>query len=178
MSSVLFAIAFWIGAWALNGRLSRPDMARNRLVRLFIPALFGVTLLVLWQSATQRSERHQLALLLQRALRMTRGYARVFRVGQPAAWLLTGHYQYLRGERESAARSFTRSHQIARQLGMPFEAAQAQAWLGRLTRGAGGRVQLGESLATLQALGTPWEARQVEDWLAESATAAVHPAPP
>ena len=49
MSSVLFAIAFWIGAWALNGRLSRPDMARNRLVRLFIPALFGVTLLVLWQ---------------------------------------------------------------------------------------------------------------------------------
>jgi NitT/TauT family transport system permease protein len=49
MSSVLFAIAFWIGAWALNGRLSRPDMARNRWVRLFIPALFGVTLLVLWQ---------------------------------------------------------------------------------------------------------------------------------
>ena len=49
MSSVLFAIAFWIGAWALNGRLSRPDMARSRWVRLFIPALFGVTLLVLWQ---------------------------------------------------------------------------------------------------------------------------------
>ncbi len=49
MSSVLFAIAFWIGAWALNGRLSRPGMARNRWVRLFIPALFGVTLLVLWQ---------------------------------------------------------------------------------------------------------------------------------
>ncbi len=49
MSWVLFALVFWIGAWALNGRLSRPDMARNRWVRLFIPALFGVTLLVLWQ---------------------------------------------------------------------------------------------------------------------------------
>lgn len=135
------------------------------------------TLLVLWQSATQRSERHQLALLLQRALRMTRGYARVFRVGQPAAWLLTGHYQYLRGERESARRSFATSHRIARQLGMPFEAAQAQAWLGRLNLGVGGRRQLAESLATLQALGAPWEARQVADWLAESAAGADAAAP-
>ncbi|MFZ1663288.1 MAG: ABC transporter permease [Paracoccaceae bacterium] len=49
MSWVLFAIVFWVGAWALNARLSQPDMAKNRWVRLFIPALFGVTLLVVWQ---------------------------------------------------------------------------------------------------------------------------------
>ena len=130
------------------------------------------TLLVLWQAATQRTERHELELLLQRALRLTRGYARAFRVGQPSAWLLTGHYQYLRGERESAWRSFAKSRRIAVQLGMPFEAAQAQAWLGRITPGVRGHGELTESLATLQALGAPWESHQVADWLAESAAGA------
>ncbi len=44
-----FAILFWLGAWALNVVLARSRLHGTRLVRIFVPFLFGVTLLVLWQ---------------------------------------------------------------------------------------------------------------------------------
>jgi NitT/TauT family transport system permease protein len=47
------AIAFWIAAWALNGWLARQSVARTRIGRLLIPAIFGVTLLVLWEGAVR-----------------------------------------------------------------------------------------------------------------------------
>lgn len=43
------ALAFWAGAWALNVRLSRSRWARTWAVRIAVPALFGVTLLVVWE---------------------------------------------------------------------------------------------------------------------------------
>jgi len=43
------AILFWLAAWALNARLAAGPAARHPAVRLAIPALFGVTLLVLWE---------------------------------------------------------------------------------------------------------------------------------
>ena len=36
----------WLGAWALNARLARRD---DRAARLTVPALFGLTLLLLWE---------------------------------------------------------------------------------------------------------------------------------
>ncbi|ARE38923.1 Pyrimidine ABC transporter, transmembrane component 1 [Rhodovulum sp. P5] len=43
------ALAFWAGAWALNVRLSRSRWARTWAVRIAVPALFGITLLVVWE---------------------------------------------------------------------------------------------------------------------------------
>jgi NitT/TauT family transport system permease protein len=49
MSWLIFAFLFWLAAWALNGRLARSDHARARWLRLLVPALFGITVLVLWE---------------------------------------------------------------------------------------------------------------------------------
>jgi NitT/TauT family transport system permease protein len=49
MTWLTFALLFWLAAWALNGWLARSDHARARWVRLLVPALFGVTVLVLWE---------------------------------------------------------------------------------------------------------------------------------
>ena len=49
MTWVLGAILFWLVAWAVNVALARSPMHDNRAVRIFIPVLFGVTLLVLWE---------------------------------------------------------------------------------------------------------------------------------
>ena len=43
------AIVFWLAAWWLNVRIATSRRARTRAARLFVPALFGVTLLVLWE---------------------------------------------------------------------------------------------------------------------------------
>lgn len=53
MSGLVFALFFWLAAWALNSWLARSHLSHRRDVRLFIPALFGVTLLVLWEGAVR-----------------------------------------------------------------------------------------------------------------------------
>jgi len=47
------AILFWLAAWALNARLAAGPSARSPAVRLAIPALFGITLLVLWEGVVR-----------------------------------------------------------------------------------------------------------------------------
>lgn len=49
MSWLIFALVFWAGAWALNAALAGSRHAGTRAVRIFVPVLFGVTLLVLWE---------------------------------------------------------------------------------------------------------------------------------
>jgi NitT/TauT family transport system permease protein len=52
MGWIAFAIVFWLVAWAVNEVLSRRAFAAKPLqyaVNLIIPALFGITLLVLWE---------------------------------------------------------------------------------------------------------------------------------
>ena len=46
---VLLALAFWAAAWALNVRLADGPRGRDPAVRLAVPALFGVTILVVWE---------------------------------------------------------------------------------------------------------------------------------
>ncbi|MEM9581124.1 MAG: ABC transporter permease [Pseudomonadota bacterium] len=49
MSWLIFAIVFWLVAWALNAGIARSRLADTRGARIFVPVLFGVTLLVLWE---------------------------------------------------------------------------------------------------------------------------------
>jgi len=49
MSALIFALIFWLGAWTTNALLARSAWAGRRAVRIFVPVLFGITLLVLWE---------------------------------------------------------------------------------------------------------------------------------
>ena len=49
MTWVAGALAFWAGAWWLNLRLAAGGLVAPRVARFAVPALFGVTLLVLWE---------------------------------------------------------------------------------------------------------------------------------
>lgn len=46
---VLFSAGFWVAAWALNVRLSHSDLVKSRVGKLVVPAIFGITLLVVWE---------------------------------------------------------------------------------------------------------------------------------
>jgi NitT/TauT family transport system permease protein len=52
LSLVFGALAFWLCAWALNEFLVR-RFGKFKIVQLFVPFLFGVTLLVLWEGMTR-----------------------------------------------------------------------------------------------------------------------------
>jgi NitT/TauT family transport system permease protein len=49
MMLVLLAVLFWAAAWAVNVRLSHSSVVETRLGKLLVPAIFGISLLVLWQ---------------------------------------------------------------------------------------------------------------------------------
>jgi NitT/TauT family transport system permease protein len=49
MSWLVLALAFWIGAWALNTYLANSRWRGSLFVRVLVPMLFGVTLIVLWE---------------------------------------------------------------------------------------------------------------------------------
>lgn len=46
---LVFAILFWLGAWAANTWLANSRFHEARAVRILVPVLFGVALLVLWE---------------------------------------------------------------------------------------------------------------------------------
>ena len=50
MSWMIGAILFWIAAWALNAWLARSVWSDMRAVRIFVPVLFGITILVMWEA--------------------------------------------------------------------------------------------------------------------------------
>jgi NitT/TauT family transport system permease protein len=52
---VIFALAmvFWAMAWAVNIRLAHSAVVRTRWGGLLVPALFGVTLLVVWEGTVR-----------------------------------------------------------------------------------------------------------------------------
>ena len=47
------ALAFWAAAWAVNARVASSGLGRTRAGRIFVPVLFGITLLVLWEGAVR-----------------------------------------------------------------------------------------------------------------------------
>ncbi len=50
MGWLIFALLFWVAAWWLNVRLSTSSLAGTRVVGLLVPAIFGVTILVVWEA--------------------------------------------------------------------------------------------------------------------------------
>ena len=54
MSWLVFGITSWLIGWALNVRLSR--LPRSRLTALAIPAVFGITLILIWESLVRGLE--------------------------------------------------------------------------------------------------------------------------
>ena len=49
MTLVLLALIVWAGAWYLNTRLANSPLAETRAVKLAVPAIFGITLIVVWE---------------------------------------------------------------------------------------------------------------------------------
>jgi NitT/TauT family transport system permease protein len=49
MTWVVAAIAFWLAAWWANTRIAASAFARSRVGRFLVPAIFGVTVLVVWE---------------------------------------------------------------------------------------------------------------------------------
>lgn len=47
------AVLFWLAAWALNAAVARSAFGRTRGGRVFVPVLFGVTVLVLWEGVVR-----------------------------------------------------------------------------------------------------------------------------
>jgi NitT/TauT family transport system permease protein len=47
--AVLAALVIWIGAWALNSRLANGLASGTAAVRFAVPAIFGVTILIIWE---------------------------------------------------------------------------------------------------------------------------------
>jgi len=56
MGWLSFAFGFWALAWAVNVALSRSAWAQTRTVRLAVPALFGITVLVVWEGVVRGLE--------------------------------------------------------------------------------------------------------------------------
>ena len=54
MSWLVFGMTSWLIGWALNVRLSR--LPRSRLTALAIPAVFGITLILIWESLVRGLE--------------------------------------------------------------------------------------------------------------------------
>ena len=52
---IISVIVFWLAAWALNVWLSN-RYPQSRVVRFFVPTLFGVTLLVLWEGIARGAD--------------------------------------------------------------------------------------------------------------------------
>ena len=47
------AVVFWLAAWAVNAAVARSALGRTRGGRVFVPVLFGVTVLVLWEGVVR-----------------------------------------------------------------------------------------------------------------------------
>lgn len=53
---VLASLAFWMLAWAANVRMANSAFARTRTGRIAVPALFGITVLVVWEGLVRGLE--------------------------------------------------------------------------------------------------------------------------
>jgi tetratricopeptide (TPR) repeat protein len=90
----------------------------------------------------------------RRACAALRRFARIFPIGTPSAWLLTGRLLALSGHRGRARAAWRASLAAAERLAMPFDAALAHQELGRVARGEQRRAwHLQQAQALLEKLG-------------------------
>ncbi|MEL6685635.1 MAG: ABC transporter permease [Pseudomonadota bacterium] len=48
-TALISALAVWAAGWFVNARLANSAMAQSRIVKLAVPAIFGLTLLIMWE---------------------------------------------------------------------------------------------------------------------------------
>jgi NitT/TauT family transport system permease protein len=48
-TAIIGALAIWAAGWFVNTRLANSAAAQSRLIRLLVPAIFGLTLLMMWE---------------------------------------------------------------------------------------------------------------------------------
>ncbi|KQB95237.1 ABC transporter permease [Loktanella sp. 1ANDIMAR09] len=48
-TAIISALAIWAAGWFVNARLANGAAAKTRLVKLLVPAIFGLTLLIMWE---------------------------------------------------------------------------------------------------------------------------------
>ncbi len=48
-TAIIGALAVWGTGWFINSRLSNSAAAQTRLVKLLVPAIFGLTILIMWE---------------------------------------------------------------------------------------------------------------------------------
>jgi NitT/TauT family transport system permease protein len=48
-TAIISALAVWGAGWFVNARLANSAAAQSRLVKLLVPAVFGLTLLIMWE---------------------------------------------------------------------------------------------------------------------------------
>ncbi|MCO4843543.1 MAG: ABC transporter permease [Yoonia sp.] len=49
MIYVVFAVLLWVSGWMLNVRLANGPHAQSRSIQLLVPAIFGLTILLIWE---------------------------------------------------------------------------------------------------------------------------------
>jgi len=48
-TAIISALAVWGAGWFVNARLANSAAAQSRLIKLLVPAVFGLTLLIMWE---------------------------------------------------------------------------------------------------------------------------------
>ncbi len=49
MTPIVFALAFWLAMWRVNTRIAGSAWRSNRIGRVAVPVIFGLTVLVVWE---------------------------------------------------------------------------------------------------------------------------------
>jgi hypothetical protein len=91
------------------------------------------TCLLLWEASGDQpaAERQALAQSTWQACRSLHGFAGVFPIAQPRAWLWQGLYEWLAGKPGGANKAWQKSLAYAERLKMPYEQGLAHYEIGR-----------------------------------------------
>jgi hypothetical protein len=122
--------------------------------------------LALWELSAGRTEpwADGIAAAAARSVAMCWAFGKVFPIGLPAAWLLQGTYDWLRGREGRAMRAFERSLSEADRLAMPHEIGLAHLEIGRrMAKGAERGVRLGLAIQNFDRLGARYDLTRARD---------------
>jgi tetratricopeptide (TPR) repeat protein len=108
------------------------------------------------------------AVIVERTARVSRvawRYARLFPIGRPQAFLVSGGLAWRRGQHRQAHARWRDALRVARRLEMPYETARAHAEIGRhLPPGAATRHEhLAEAASIFAQIGAEWDLAAVRE---------------
>jgi len=120
--------------------------------------------LELWEAGGDRSpgEGKALAGSALQSCKALHGYARVFPIGRPYAWLCQGRYEWLAGRAARAQKAWQKSLLAAVRLGMPYEQGLAHYEIGRHAAGPGRYSHLVRACEILGRLGAAYDRERAE----------------